>query len=100
MDFGRWLMAYRGYWDPYYAGGHPVRADSSQYAFNQFMAGVSPAYAQFYRAGGESAFLSDYGSNRNWNGVVTYPGMSTYGGWHSLGSGTRIVSENITRLYR
>lgn len=95
-----WLSSTRGYWDPYYAGRHPIRADDPQYKFNQFMAGVSPTYGSLYRAGSEASFLSDYGHNRGWNYVVTYPGMSSYGGWQSVGYGTRIVSENIKRLYR
>lgn len=95
------LDSIRGYWDPYYAGGHPIRYDDPQYQFNQVMAGINPAYSALYRAGAQNAMASDYAKNRDWSGIVTYPGASDFGGYRSVGSaGHMIVSESIRRLYR
>lgn len=96
-----WLTAHRGYWDPYYAGAHPIRYDDPQYQVNQILAGFNPVYSALYRAGAQNAMASDYAKDRNWSGIVRYPGASDFGGYRSVGSaGQMIVSDTIRRLYR
>jgi hypothetical protein len=93
-------LDYRGYWDPYYAGYNPVRYDDPQYAFNQMMASLSPLYGSLYRFGGEQAMMDQYAKNRDWSGVVQHPGITSFGGWQTLGHAAWTLSQNIERLYR
>lgn len=98
--FHDWIMSARGYWDPYYAGYNQVRYDSPQYAVNQVMSQISPTYGALYRFGGGQAVMAQYGSNRNWNGIVQHPGSTSYGGWQEVGHAAWTLSKNVARLYK